>query len=312
MFFRYKQVYLALCMLVLCTCAFQHVTYAQTNAFTKLLASDGDFLDSFGWAVDVDGDRAVVGANTDEANGDLSGSAYIFEFDGTIWSQVAKLTASDGEEVDQFGYSVAVDGDRVVIGAPFNDEIAANSGAVYIFEFDGTNWNETEKLKASDADNPDRFGFSVSLSGNRVITGAPQNEDDGSFTGSAYIFDYDGTDWNETKIVANDTGRGDLFGWAVSIDGDRALIGAIGTDDAAPGVGSAYVFEYEGDSWNQTFKMTNPDGLLNDAVGSSVSLDGDRALIGAPFDEENGANAGAAFIFDYNGSTWNMTQKLLA
>ena len=285
----------------------------QGNDIAKLLASDGDFLDAFGYAVDIDGDRAVIGASSDDENGDFSGSAYIFEFDGADWSEVAKLTASDGQDFDKFGNSVAVDGDRIVVGTPFNDENGENSGTAYIFEFDGTNWNETEKLTASDAGAFDRFGFSVSLSGNRALVGAYENDDDGFESGSAYIFEFDGTDWNETKITASDAVQNDFFGWAVSIFSNRALIGAIGTNDNAPNGGSVYVFEFDGSSWNETAELSNPDALQNDQFGWSVSLEGDRALIGAPFEEDNLlANSGAAYIFDYNGTSWSQTDKLLA
>ena len=125
----------------------------------------------------------------DDDNIANTGSAYIFEFDGTQWKETAILTASDAAAGDQFGFSVSIDGDRAIIGANRNDDDAGtDAGSAYIFEFNGTDWNETMKLTANDAAADDRFGFSVSIDGDRAIIGANQNDDNGSNSGSAYIF----------------------------------------------------------------------------------------------------------------------------
>lgn len=153
----------------------------------KLTASDGAAGDMFG-RVSVSGNVAVVGALADDDAGASSGSAYVFRFNGVDWPQEAKLTASDATGSDEFGESVSVSGDVVVIGA-YKDG-ATYTGAAYTYRFDGSRWQETAKLVASDAAGGDMLGRStVSVSGNIALVGAHQNDDDGSNSGSAYVFD---------------------------------------------------------------------------------------------------------------------------
>ncbi len=153
-----------------------------------MLASDGDAGDRFGYSVSISGDYAIVGAYLDNDNGSFSGSAYIFHRDGTSWSQQAKLTASDGVTNDVFGFSVSVNGDYAIVGAFIDDDNGSNSGSAYIFKRDGTNWHEQFKLTASDAAASDHFGTSVSISGDYAIVGANWDDDNGTNSGSAYIF----------------------------------------------------------------------------------------------------------------------------
>ena len=138
----------------------------------KLTASDGAEFDKFGFSVSLSGDRALVGAIRDDDNGNRSGSAYVFDFNGTTWSETAKLTASDGAAGDEFGGSVSLSGDRALVGAAFDDDNGQNSGSAYVFDFNGTAWSETAKLTASDVAAGDAFSFSLSLSGDRVLVGA--------------------------------------------------------------------------------------------------------------------------------------------
>jgi len=153
-------------------------------------------------------------------------------------SEDVKIIASDGSANDQFGYSVAVSGDTAVIGALNEDEGGPVSGSVYIYERNSggaNNWGEVKKLVASDPAIADEFGYSVSVSGDTIIVGARSNDDNGSKSGSAYIFERNsgGTDnWGEVKkLTASDAAGGDLFGGAVSISGDTSLVAAIGEDD---------------------------------------------------------------------------------
>ena len=191
--------------------------------------------------------------------------------------------------------------DRAIIGALGNDddEAGTDAGSAYIFEVNGTDWNETMKLTASDAAEGDVFGSSVSIDGDRAIIGANRNDDDaGTDAGSAYIFEFDGTQWKETAILtASDAAANDNFGRSVSINGDRAIIGAPGNDDDGNASGSAYIFEVNGTDWNETMKPTASDAAADDLFGSSVSIDGDRAIIGANQNDDNGSNSGSAYIF---------------
>ena len=215
----------------------------------KLLAGDGAADDFFGYSVSLDGDRAMVGARLDDDNGNNSGSAYLFERNpGTgAWTQVAKLTADDAAADDVFGYSISLGGDRALVGAIVDDDTGNSSGSAYLFERNpGTGaWAQVAKLTADDGAAVDQFGYSVSLDGDRVLVVARLDDDNGSFSGSAYLFERNpGTGvWAQVaKLTADDGAADDQFGLSVSLDGDRALVGAYRNVDNGSNSGSAYLF----------------------------------------------------------------------
>ena len=246
----------------------------------KLLASDGAAGDYFGWSVSISGDLAIVGAYDDDDKGSDSGSAYIFRWDGASWVQQQKLTASDGNAGDNFGYSVSISDDYAIVGAYGDDVNGTDSGSAYIFRWDGTSWVQQAKLTASDGAYLDYFGISVSISGNLAIVGAYDDDDKGTDSGSAYIFRWDGTSWVQQKLIAADGAAYDYFGWSVSIGGDYAIVGAIYDDDRGTNSGSAYIFKWNGTSWSQQAKITASDGAIEDYFGYSVSISGDYAIVG--------------------------------
>ncbi|MBN2001657.1 FG-GAP repeat protein [candidate division KSB1 bacterium] len=258
----------------------------------KLTAGDGAGGDEFGLFVSLDGDRALIGAYGDayKGKGMYTGSAYIFRFNGTNWEQEAKLTAGNGAEAAFFGWSVSLDGDRALIGAMYDDDKGDNSGSAYIFRFNGVNWEQEAKLTADDGTTKDNFGWSVSLDGDHALIGACMDDDKGLEFGSAYIFRFNGVNWEqEDKLTAGDGAKTDVFGTAVSLDGDCALIGASLDDDKGRDSGSAYIFRFNGVNWEQEDKLTAADGASGDWFGGSVSLDGDCALIGALYDNDKGS-----------------------
>ena len=285
-------------------------TWTQT---AKLTASDGAAGDNFGWSVSLSGDRALVGAVVDDDNGSASGSAYVFDLSGSTWTQTAKLTASDGAAGDMFGWSVGLSGDRALIGAVVDDDNGSSSGSAYVFDLSGSTWTQTAKLMASDGEASDHFGDSVSLSSDRALVGARFDDDNGSGSGSAYVFELSGSAWIQTaKLTASDGAVADGFGASVSLSGDRALVGAFHDDDNGRDSGSAYVFDLSGSTWIQTGKLMASDGAVDDEFGDSVSLSGDRALVGARFDNDNGSGSGSAYVFKFSGSAWSQTAKLRA
>ncbi len=204
----------------------------------KLTASDGNSFDTFGAAVSLHGDVAVVGADNDDDAGDFAGSAYVFRFDGANWSEEQKLIPGDIETDDNFGNAISLEGDLVLIGS-VDDE--SRTGVAYVYRFDGAAWVEEQKLVAGDGEAGDVFGQFLSLSGNRALISA--RGDDGQ-TGAAYLFRFGGGSWVEAqKLVASDGLPGDLFG-SVALDGLRAVVGA--SRDNVSGqsaAGSAYVFQ---------------------------------------------------------------------
>ena len=200
------------------------------------------------------------------------GAAYVFVKSGNSWTEEQKLVASDGAAGENFGYSVSLAGDRALVGAYGS---GAARGAAYVFVRNGSAWTEEQKLVASDGAADDAFGWSVSLAGDRALVGAPGNDGD---RGAAYVFVRSGSAWTEEqKLVANDGVAFDNFGNAVSLAGDRALVGAYWNDDFR---GAAYVFVKSGSSWTAEQKLVASDGAAS-RFGNAVSLAGDRALIGA-------------------------------
>lgn len=278
----------------------------------KLTASDAGAADSFGIAVAISGDTAVIGAHRDDDNGSDSGAAYVFIRSGTTWSQQQKLAASDGALNDLFGFSVAVSGDTVVISAHLDDDAGNNSGSAYVFTRSGTTWSQQAKLTAGDAAANDNFGRSVRVDGDTAVIGVDGDDDNGNASGSAYIFIRNGTTWNQqAKLTASDGAEFDSFGWSVALSGDTVIISAIRDADNGSSSGSAYIFTRSGTTWSQQAKLTASDGAENDRFGESVASSGDTVIISAR-DDDNGNDSGSAYIFTRSGTTWSQQAKLTA
>ncbi|MCH8305898.1 MAG: choice-of-anchor D domain-containing protein, partial [Candidatus Marinimicrobia bacterium] len=306
-----KTLLLALTMCAAATLAISQPVYAQISEF-KLTASDGAADDQFGNSVSISGDYAIVGARFNDDNGLSSGSAYIFKRTGTSWAQEAKLLPSDGAEFDFFGVSVSISGDYAVVGAQGDDDNATNAGSAYIFKRTGTTWAEEAKLLPSDGAAQDQFGWSVSISGDYAVVGVQDDDDNGSASGSAYVFKRTGTSWaQEAKLLPSDGAELDLFGTSVSISGDYAIVGALLDDDNGNASGSAYVFKRTGTSWAEEAKLLSSDGAGSDVFGTSVSISGDYAVVGARLNDENGQDAGSAYVFKRTGTSWAEEAKLL-
>jgi hypothetical protein len=285
-------------------------TWVQT---VKLTASDDQDNDRFGVSVSVSGDTAIVGAYYEDAQGSNAGAAYIFVRDGATWSEQQKLTASDGDDNDYFGYSVAVSGDKVIVGAYGNDDGGGSAGSAYIFARTGTTWAEQIKLVAPDPTGNDRFGDNVALDGDTALVDAFYDDDKGTNSGSVYVFVYNGISWAEQqKLTASDGAAGDEFGISVSVDGDTAIVGAYGNADLGDDTGSAYVFVRDGTTWTEQTKLTPSDAASGDFFGYSVSVSGDVAVVGAHLDDDNGDGSGSVYVFKRVGMTWSEQTKLTA
>jgi len=233
--------------------------------------------------------------------------------DALLAVQQAQLTATGGGTDDVFGSSVAIVGDTAVVGA-YGTTIAtkAYQGAAYVFVRSGTTWSQQAKLTAADGGAEDIFGFSVALSDDTVVVGAPGG-DNGDVPGSAYVFTRSGTSWSQqAKLTASDAEAGDYFGRSVALSGDTAVVGAWCDDVGANSYqGSAYVYVRSGATWSQQAKLTASDGEADDRFGCSVALLGDTAVVGAP-DDDTGAsvNQGSAYVFGRSGTTWSEQAKL--
>ena len=286
------------------------IGHGQTwEELLKINASDAAAGDDFGYAVAIDGDRAIVGANSNDDVGSNSGAAYIFEKIDDAWVEVQKITASDATSGDLFGISVGISGNYAIVGAHLNDEMGSNAGAAYIFEYDGASWTEDTKLIASDAAAGDFFGFSVSISGDNALVGARFENNQGA----AYVFNLSGGTWSETtKLTASDANTDDWFGQSVCISGTHAIIGANQNDDAGINSGSAYIFSLSGGVWSEVQKLTASDEMSDDYFGWSVSISGERAVVGTILNDDAGSASGSVYVFELSGGVWSETQKLTA
>ena len=241
-----KQTLLTLTVCAVTLLAISQPAHAQIREF-KITASDGATDDLFGHSVSISGDYAVVGAIGDDDKGSRSGSAYVYKRSGTSWVEEAKLLPDDGAADDQFGISVSIDDDYAVAGA-FGDDVNGDfSGSAYVFKRSGTTWAQEDKLLPTDAAEGDQFGRSVSISGNNTVVGALFHDDNGDFSGSAYLFGRSGTSWSQEAILlASDGAADDEFGGSVSIDGDYAIVGTQNHDDNGTESGAAYLYGFCG------------------------------------------------------------------
>lgn len=294
-----------------------------------LKAAVPDSQDFFGNAVAISGDTIVVGAygeasnatgvNGNESNNSLpfAGAAYVFVRSGTNWTQQAYLKASNTGQ-DAFGWSVAISGDTVIVGAngeasnttgvngSQTNNAAGASGAAYVFVRNGTNWTQQAYLKASNTGSGDHFGHAVAIDADTIIVGAEAersdaNGIDGNQTdnnvenaGAAYIFTRTGTNWSQQAYVkASNSGTNDYFGWSLAISGNTAIVGAYGESSAAMGVngnqsddsallaGAAYVFTRSGANWTQQAYLKASNAEAGDTFGWCVGISGDHAVVGA-------------------------------
>ncbi|MBL8063408.1 MAG: S-layer homology domain-containing protein [Anaerolineales bacterium] len=326
-----------------------------------LKASNTNTLDLFGDSVAVSGDTIVVGAPEEgiPLAGD-SGAAYVFTRSGGVWSQQAYLKASNPEFGDHFGYSVAVSGDTIVVGAWQEDSNATGvngnqadnsadfAGAAYVFTRSGGVWSQQAYLKASNTGADDNFGISVAVSGDTIVVGAyaedsnatgvngDQTNNSATDSGAAYVFTRSGGVWSQQAYLkASNTDELDVFGY-VAIDGNTIVVGAYGEDSSDTGVngnqadnsasksGAAYIFTRSGGVWSQQAYLKASNTGTIDGFGESVAVSGDTVVVGAPFEDSNaiGVNgdqadnsvsgSGAAYVFTRSGGVWNQQTYLKA
>jgi hypothetical protein len=278
----------------------------------KVTPSDPGSGDAFGSAVSVSGDTVVVGSQDDlDTNVRDLGAAYVFVRAGTTWSQQQKLVASDRMANDLFGSALAVDGNTVVVGAPYDETPGGlDAGSAYVFTRSGTTWSQQQQLLAPSGAERDLFGRSVSVSGNTVVVGAVWDDTTVALnSGSACVFTRAGATWTlQQVLLASDGAEGDSFGGSVSISGNTVVVGAF-LDDTLIGAdaGSAYVFTRSGTTWTQQQKLTDSPGWGGDWFASPVAVAGNVVVAGASRSDSPGVGyeAGSAHVFVRSGATWS-------
>lgn len=265
----------------------------------ELTPADGQAGDEFGWTVDVSGDTAVVGAYHSH---DYAGAAYIFVRTGTVWTLQQEL--ADPAPVvtyDDFGTSVAIDGDTVVVGAWGKN---SGAGAAYVYVRSGTTWAQQATLSAPDGAPNDIFGWWVALRQSTILVGAQWHN---SQTGAAYVFVRARASWGlQAELVAADGAPGDDFGQAVALGTDTAVIGADGKNN---GAGAVYVFHRDGSAWTQQAELVAADAAPGDSLGITVAVSQGTIVAGAAY---RAGLSGAAYVFINGGMGWVQQAEITA
>jgi len=276
----------------------------------KLVGSDTADLDGFGYAVAIDGTTIVIGADGEDGSGTDQGAAYIFTKDqggADNWGQVAKLVSGDPDDVNQFGYALTLKGDYALIGSPREDGAGGDRGAAYLFSrnLGGADaWGLVKKIVPGDPTDDAWFAAALAIDGTLAVIGSGWDDGGGTNRGAAYVFSRDsgGTDnWGQVKkLTASDARDGDMFGYAVAIDGTTVVVGAGWANAGGTERGQAYVFtKDEGgtDSWGEVQRLRASDAASEDWFGYSTVIFGSYILVGAVGEDGAGSARGAAYFF---------------
>lgn len=287
---------------------------SEYNPVADVNGLDGDH---FGQAVAISGSFAIIGAyQSAVGTNNFQGSASIYQYDGTNWVFMQKLTDATGAANDYFGYAVSISGNYAVVGA-YVDDVGANinQGSASIYQYNGSSWVLMQKITDATGAANDYYGFAVAISGNYVIIGSLLDDiGANSDQGSAIIYQYNGSSWVLMQKITDASGiAGDQFGNSVSISGTRAVVGAAEDDVGGNNSqGSASIYQYSGSNWTLMQKLTDANGAAGDLFGTSVSISGANLIIGAIYSDASGAfNAGAASIYEFARGVWGLRQKLI-
>lgn len=276
-------------------------TGGEWTQAARLDAADG--IDRFGTTVALDGDTALVSAAGD-TTGDTTGVVYVYERAGGSWGRTATLGPWDGDTTDVVQHAVALAGDTALIGANRSAiRPEGSAGAAYVYERAGGSWRRTATLGPEEGPGAATFGRTVALAGDSALVGAPGTSDpNGERSGAVYAFERTGGDWSRRrKLTAVDGDASDGFGWAVSSDGSRAVVGATG--DAGPDgrrAGTAYALRRSDGEWTQTAKLVASDGQRGYSVGWAVAVADGTAVTGANSAQnaDGDVAVGAAYLYD--------------
>jgi hypothetical protein len=261
-----------------------------------------------GTSVAIEGDLAVIGCPIGTGNGWASGMAIVYRLIDNVWQREAELIATDGAVGDMMGVSVDVSDGRIIAGAWFNNHAGTNSGAAYIFEQQNDLWVQTTKLIAKDAYTQDSFGRRVAIEGDVCVVTAPLDDDNGASSGSAYVYQFDGTWFQLQKLTAKGGTGGDQFGLGLAMDGERLIIGAPFVDD---GRGRAYLYDRANVMFFESEVFTDSNGEPGDNFSFSMDVDGDNVAIGSYLDDDVSPDAGSVFMFALGIDGWDLSQHIV-
>jgi len=253
----------------------------------------------FGNDVSIYGDNAVIGAHFSEHLGSSVGAAYVFEMNGSSWSQTAKLVEDQLETSAKYGCSVDIAGNNVLIGAKMDDVAQTNAGAAYMYYHDGTNWNLQQVITASTMNTNDNFGVDVSLWQNWAMIGASAADGTAPDTGAAYMFYFDGTNWVQKQQLSPEPPSPDQsYGWSVAVSEGNAIAGAPWySTESITSVGKAYLYTLVGSDWVFNTGVTADDMSVNAQLGMSVAVQSEHAYAGAHGALHSGIYSGAVYWY---------------
>ncbi|MDD2656359.1 MAG: hypothetical protein PHQ18_02180 [Patescibacteria group bacterium] len=267
----------------------------------KIIAIDASAGNKFGNSLSSNGMYMAVGSKFSDENGKDSGAAYIFTGNVKKWYQQYKIVPEDGANEDYFGFDVAIHGDLVAVSSNYDDDVGVDSGSVYVFQKNNTQWLQSQKITARDGQFEDFFGTSVDINGNRLVVGSKGVDDNGLSSGSMYKYYLVDNVWSqEEKIIAYDGQSDDVFGGDVAVYDSTFLVGAYGDDDGGSNAGSAY-FIY-GELFSGEFEVYEADTVVGSRYGSVVDISGDYAAVSII--------SSNVYIYHWNGATWVISQVL--
>ena len=259
--------------------------------------------DGFGYAVAVDGDWMVVGAPWHDAAGADAGGVWVFQRQGHLWQEFTTLLPAAGSTGAGFGVSVAISGGTLAVGAWGDSAGGSEAGAVYTYAWDCSGWASQGACRPAEPRVEERFGTSVSLSGDCLAVGAYGANDLAGSGGAAYVFARDGGPWQQQiRLTSPGAQLGDYFGWSVAMDGAVLAVGAYGQDaPAAINVGAVHVYTQIGGQWSPTPSASFAGAEAGDEFGKAVALNGDTLLASAP-----GAGVGGlAQVYRQSAGQWS-------
>ncbi len=224
------------------------------------------------------------------------------------------ILADDGKAGDYFGFSAAIDGSTVLVGA-FKADIdnAIDAGAAYVYVLGSNGWQQEAKLVADPLFAGDTLGGNVALKGDIAMLGAINRDDKGEDSGAVVSFERKSNIWGQTQIItAPDAMPGDSFGQTIALTEKFLIIGAPKSDALGLDSGAAYIYKRESDQWRYQAKLVASDGAAGDLFGISVAAYGNTVLIGADLHDEKAENAGAAYVYVLDDGKWQQQAKLVA
>lgn len=277
---------------------------------SKLFPDDGIVEQFFSYSVSSYGDFLITGAHHDSDYGASSGAAYMLKKNNGKWDFHQKIAPPELKEADEFGKTVAMYGDKAASAAWLNDDKGINTGCVYVLGLSNDTWEINQKLYASDPKPYSLFGLGLDMFKDHIIVGAPYFSGESINAGAAYLFRHNNNVWSEiTHFVAENPEDNDLFGMTVKLTERFAFVSAIRDNEMGENSGAVYVYD-RNKNWELSQKITAFDAEPGDGFGIAIEANDSLLFTGAYFNNVNGTNSGAVYIYSLENDNWVFYKKL--